>query len=296
VDQLQNLVRENHEIQMFPYWSNASEFKSTNETFDTIALHHECLHNKLEEKCKELGQVKLTQEQKYLAKAMGTRLPFLPFVTKDEHRAYAQFVLEGKGEIDYNVASERWIEYVDGENVMPKLPSQLRTYNEAWSRNRRVAESVKNAKDGHDKLAELNKIISPHIGTEHIHEDTTWKAPQTPAPLPQPSVRAMSHLEYQIVGGFLVGNNPNDSIAVGTKRKRKCGVCRNEGCKGLGGRQYCNQFHKQEGVVAQNEKIRQQKLRQCQLCSVWGGRGVNCVIGSGDKKKCKYFHINGQPK
>ncbi len=218
VDQLQNLVRENHHTQMFPYWSNASEFKSTNETFDTIALHHESLHNKLEDKCKELGHVSLTREQKYLAKAMGTSLPFLPFVDKDEQKAYATFVLEGKGEIDYNIAAERWIDYVDGKNVMPKLPSQLRTYNETWSRNRRVAESVKNAKEGCEKLAELNEIISPPIVPSNIHEDATWIEPQLPNPLPQPPVQAINHMEYQIVGGVLVGNNPTDNVVVSTKK------------------------------------------------------------------------------
>ncbi|KAL7489609.1 hypothetical protein ACHAW6_015279 [Cyclotella cf. meneghiniana] len=84
VDQLQNLVRENPGIQIFPYWSNASKFKSINKTVDTIALHHESLHNKLEDKCKELGHVNLTREQKHLAKAMGATLPFLPFMNKDE--------------------------------------------------------------------------------------------------------------------------------------------------------------------------------------------------------------------
>ncbi|KAL7477310.1 hypothetical protein ACHAW6_003119 [Cyclotella cf. meneghiniana] len=87
MDQLQNLLRENHDIQI--------KFKSTNETFDTIALHHESFHNKLEDKCKELGHVNLTWEQKSLAKSMGMSLPFLPFVNKDAQRAYVTFVLEG---------------------------------------------------------------------------------------------------------------------------------------------------------------------------------------------------------
>ncbi len=117
MDQLQNLLRENHNIHMFPYWSNTSKFKSTNKAFDTIALHHESLHTKLEDKCKEIGHVKLTREQKYLAKAMRINLPFLPFVNKDEQRAYETFVLEGKGEIDYNLAADWWINYVDDKNV-----------------------------------------------------------------------------------------------------------------------------------------------------------------------------------
>ncbi len=44
VDLLQRLVNKNHNITLYPYWSNASDFKDTNESFDTIALHSSDLH------------------------------------------------------------------------------------------------------------------------------------------------------------------------------------------------------------------------------------------------------------
>jgi hypothetical protein len=76
IDQLQNLTKENHDIQLYPYWTNASDYIDTDESFDTVALHSASLHEKLEKKSKELGHVKLTREQQHMCKAMGTPLPF----------------------------------------------------------------------------------------------------------------------------------------------------------------------------------------------------------------------------
>jgi hypothetical protein len=101
IDQLQNLVKENHGIQLYPQWTNASDYIDTDESFDTIALQSASLHSKLEQKSKELGPVKLTREQQYICQAMGTSLPFLPFVTDQESKAYAKFVLDRKEGEDF---------------------------------------------------------------------------------------------------------------------------------------------------------------------------------------------------
>ena len=39
VDQAQNLYLENRNIRLYPNWSNASDYKTTDESFDTIPLH-----------------------------------------------------------------------------------------------------------------------------------------------------------------------------------------------------------------------------------------------------------------
>ena len=44
IDQLQNLVMQNRDIRLFPNWSNASDYRTTEESFDTIALHSAELH------------------------------------------------------------------------------------------------------------------------------------------------------------------------------------------------------------------------------------------------------------
>ena len=49
VDQLQNLVLKNHNHVLHPYWSNTSDCKETNESFDTVAIHDSDLHDALTE-------------------------------------------------------------------------------------------------------------------------------------------------------------------------------------------------------------------------------------------------------
>jgi hypothetical protein len=230
---------------LYPHKSNASDYKTTNESFDTIALHHRSLHNKLQDRCREIGPLKLTREQKYIAKAMGTDLPFLPFVHKDEHRAFAKYVLDGKGVLDFKLASEEWCDVVDGKSIMPKFPAHIRTHNETWSRNKRVEESVKSAKAGHEKLEELNLVISPSstattpnaIGTDNSFEG--WKEPSLPQPLPQPSQQAVTDKPFQVVGRSFIGENPMESAATPKAAGQKCGVCRVLGCKGIYNRKKC---------------------------------------------------------
>jgi hypothetical protein len=272
IDQLQNLVRENHGIQLYPYWTNASDYKPTNETFDTIALHHKTLHQKLVERCMELGETQLTREQQYMCKAMGTPLPILPFVTKEESLAYAQYVLELNGPIDYDQAAVDWLKYVDGKNIMPKLPSHMRTHDEAWSKNRRVKDCVRNARAGKEKLDELNATISPPV---------TLREAELPQAMPQPAAQALDNGPYQLVGGVLVGSDP-----VPTKRKRlsRCKVCEVLGCAGATNRSYCP-LRKEEAAVT-TDKI---YIRQCAVCKMYGPRGLNCGVGVGNRALCQNY-------
>jgi hypothetical protein len=300
VDQLQNLVRENHGIQLYPYWTNASDYIDTDESFDTIALHNAHLHSKLEQKSKEIGPVKLTREQQYICKAMGTSLPLLPFVNKDEKKAYCRFVLGRDQSGDYQKAAEEWIDEVDGKNVMPKLPSHMKNYEETFSRNARIKESVKKSAKGIKMLEDLNAKISPTAIAAATADDGVcntancfWKEPTMPDPLPEPQLNAMKKAPFVIVGGVMVGDRP---IEINKQQyRRRCFVCRIEGCKGVGGRVHCplSKKRKLDGVVVQE---RQRKLRQCQVCKQYGPPRVNCVSGSGNKTKCKNFHPDGRPK
>ena len=290
VDQLQNLVKENHGIQMFPHWTNASDYKSTNETFDTIALHHKTLHEKLEQKCQDIGPITLTREQEYMSKAMGTGLPFLPFASKEESIAYAKYVLDSDESRDYDKAAEDWLKYVDGKKVMPKLPSQLRTYDESWSRNRRVQECVKNARSGHEKINELNEVLTPHIRNDNYSgsETDVVLEPEVPKPLPQPQLQAITDASYEVVGGMLVGENPMD-IAPRKRKPRRCGVCGKVGCAGTGARKYC--------PVSKSTQLKSKSYsRRCSVCFKFGPPGLNCGRGTGNRFLCQNFYLNGMPK
>ncbi|KAL7491648.1 hypothetical protein ACHAWT_002097 [Skeletonema menzelii] len=302
IDQIQNLMVENHGIQPFPHWTNASDFRTTDESFDIIPLQSETLHEALEERCKELNDIKLTREQAYAAKSMGTTLPFLPVVHSEEKKAFAKLVLNGKGKPDFDVMAVEWCKYVDGENIMPKLPSQLRTYFEEWSRNQRVEESNKKARPGIVVLDELNRVITPLASNDNSTQ-LLWKEPKAAAPLLQPPPQALRDTaEVAIVGGISVGNDAPSSAATSQgKRKRRCGVCRGEKCKGSGGRRYCQLLVKQS--VPRKRKmdgdgtLSSTKRRQCQLCVMHGqGKHPNCIIGNGNRKFCKYYHYDGSSK
>ena len=300
VDQLQNLVRENHGIQLYPHWTNASDYTETSESFDTVALHSSSLHDKLIQRSTEIGPSKLTREQSYISKAMNTPLPFLPVVTKEERKAYAKYVLENDVSNDFDKAAEVWLKYVDGDKIMPKLKSHLRTYDETWSRNRRVQESDEKAGDGKQRLMELNREISPP--TDGVNSE--WKEPMMPKPLPDTQMQAMHHYPYLVVGGLLVGNNPSDNNGPKQPKKdRRCGVCREFSCNGLGRHIYCPKHpaykpKNKDGIVTNPKKKQKRQKRQCKVCLEWGPAELklNCEKGSGNRSKCKFFTLGGLPK
>ena len=289
LDQLQNLVKENHCIQLYPYWTNASDYKQTSETFDTIPLQHSSLHDKLEQRCQEIGPVKLIREQRYMSKAMNTLLPLLPFVSKEESIAYAKYVLDSEEGRDFNVAAEDFLRYVDGVDVMPKLPSHMSTYDETWSRNKRIQESEKRSKGGREKLEELNDILSPHVG-----EGYDLREPVLPNPSQCP-VEAMNNRKSQIAGGVFVGENPLDN-AVKTKRKRgtyHCGVCGMAGCSGISNNNLCPKRRAQIQSSLPPEKV---YTRQCKVCSSFGPYWMNCGAGGYIRKNCRNFTLDGSRK
>jgi hypothetical protein len=94
IDQLQELYMENHGRVLYPGWDSASAYKQTEETFDTIALHHSALQDALKARRDELGDVKLTKDLQYMCDAMGVPLPFLPFAGEAEDRLFAKLMLQ----------------------------------------------------------------------------------------------------------------------------------------------------------------------------------------------------------
>ena len=64
---------------LYPNWSNASEFKETSESFDTVAIHnmelHEALMHEWENRI-DKTKIKLTSDQKYMREQMDIPLLF----------------------------------------------------------------------------------------------------------------------------------------------------------------------------------------------------------------------------
>ena len=224
----------------------------------------------------------------------------MKITTKEERKAYAKYVLENDVSNDFDKAAEVWLKYVDGDKIMPKLKSHLRTYDETWSRNRRVQESDEKAGDGKQRLMELNREISPP--TDGINSE--WKEPMMPKPLPDTQMQAMHHYPYLVVGGLLVGNNPSDNNGPKQPKKdRRCGVCREFSCNGLGRHIWCPKHpaykpKNQDGIVTNPKKKQKRQKRQCQVCLEYGPADLklNCEKGSGNPSKSKFFTRDGSPK
>jgi hypothetical protein len=232
-----------------------------------------------------------------MCKAMGTPLPFLPFAHKDEHIAYAKYILSRKDAGDYDKAAEDWLEYyVDGKNVWPKLSSQMRTYDETFSRNLRIKDSMRRARDGTQKLKELNAIVSPSATTDDGAE-LSWKEPAMPSPMPEPVVQAMHNAPFRIIGDTLVGKPPD--VKVIKKAGRRCYVCKEVGCAGVGGRVHCpvmKRIANDVGIGVSDMPKKKRRKRQCQLCFRYGPSGMNCSIGTSNKDRCKFFYGDGKRK
>jgi hypothetical protein len=128
IDALQILVEKNHGVLLYPFWSNASDYKETSESFDTVALHTKDLAAAVSSININDSAVKLTRDQNHLCKSMGSKLPFLPVDGEVEVRLFHQLVLNAP--FDEDEMAIEWCKHVDGTFIFPKFPVHLRTYRE----------------------------------------------------------------------------------------------------------------------------------------------------------------------
>ncbi|KAL3770800.1 hypothetical protein ACHAWU_006359 [Discostella pseudostelligera] len=171
VDLLQILVMKNHNLRIYPDLSNTSEYVSTDESFDSIALHSCRLDKAVRDRYAEIDKnsIKLTRDQQYLCRVMGTPMPFLPFSGEQEYKAYAKFVIGDIIPTDDEDAAIGFCPFVDGTGVFPKLPTHMRTHKDQWERNQRVKESVRRVKRKNDTLLALNERIVPRCEGEETN-------------------------------------------------------------------------------------------------------------------------------
>jgi hypothetical protein len=262
IDQLQVLILRNRGRVLYPNWSNSSDYKETDESFDTVAIHSleldEALKHEWEHRINKEA-VKLTSDQKYMCKSMGIPLPFLPFSSKEENILFAELALNNDFPMDNaDEAAVVWCKYVDGVNIFPKLPVHIRTHKESFERNQRVKDCVERARSGQEKLDELNVSVAP-----------LTPANTAPAEIVDalPSIQAIAAHNATCVttGGMAVGSVPYPSKKSrwgerGCDKKkramRRCGRCKlNNGdnaftCdgRGNGGSKNC-QFFNEDGTA-----------------------------------------------
>ena len=261
VDQLQNLVLDNHGQVLYPNWSNASDYVETNERFHTVSIHSADLDKALKEQCEtkvDMNKVKLTSDQKYLCASMNTKLPLLPFITEEENKLFADCVLNSNFPTDDNEAAIAWCKFVDGIKIWPKLGVHMRLHREEFQRNQRVRDCVERAKAGKEKLDELFSAMKSD-------KPNTSETIPHPKPLPEINAQATHASAYVVVGGTAVGNVPAPS-----KKRRN-------------------------GERGQDAKPRARK--RCMLCANSNNTSTQYTCsGSGARKNCLYWNEDGTPK
>ena len=263
VDAIQNLVWKNHRIQIYPGWTNASDYKDTEESFDTVALHSKPLHDALEKQMEEIdaSSVKLSRENKYLADSVGAKLPFLPFISDEEIVLYAHCVLDGNFPLDDDEkAAIAWCEHVDGVKIMPKLPVHMRTHREAFKRNQLVRDSVARAEKGQSALEKLNEVIKS--------AKPSTPAVAMPASMPTLNSAAADQSSNKVVAGVVTGDLPESEA---TERKRG-----------------------ERGTDRGPRKRRQGGKKKFKLCEQWASDHMEKCTGRGGSAKCDLFDEDGK--
>jgi len=249
-------VLENRGRVLYPNWSNASEFKETPESFDTVAIHNteldEALKHEWENRIDKTA-VKLTSDQRHMCESMNTDLPFLTFSNKEENIAFAECALRDDFPIDDpEAAAIEWCKLVDGVNIFPKLPVHIRIHKESFQRNQRIRDCVEMAKSGQEKLNELNNVLRPLVAVNA-------EPAACPEALPQINPGAMHNLPYVLTGGTAIGTLPIPSTI--TKR----------------------------GIGQRGKDKQPRKPKRCKRCVDNGGQNAKVCPGRGGTIHCVYY-------
>ena len=203
IDSLQLLVERNHGVLLYPEWSNASDYVDTPESFGTVVLHSRELHTAIQDikldATPKSDPKRLSEDQQYLCKVMGTKLPLLPVVGAEECQLFSKLVLEMRDRAsDMEAMSIEWCKHVNGVTVFPKLPVYLRTYHAKWQKHQRVRDAVRAAAQGAQKLKELNEQLVP---------TNLAAAVRFPEAMPPPPPD-MEPEDVAIVAGIAIGGVP----------------------------------------------------------------------------------------
>ena len=306
IDGLQNLVWKNHGIQLYSGWTNASDYRDTDESFDTVALHNDKLHEAVETRWDSIDQskVKLTRDQKFMCNSIGTKLPFMPFRKKEENIQFAKCALDNSFPfLNDNEAAIEWCKFVDGVTIMPKLPVHIRQHREEFERNQRVKNFVKKSAKGKEALDKLNCAIKPRASSE--------LQICMPARLPDVSQEAVHGLSNFVVGGVCIGDLPKPSavsrkrgergIDVKNRAPRSCDrykqfcILRIHTCTGRGGAQKCDLFDR-DGKRRCGRCARANAKDGKRGLSAYDCAAAKVSLDEWDDDMCEYYTKRGKAK
>jgi hypothetical protein len=129
VDQEQILMEQNHNVILYPTWSNpAIDYMDTAEKFQTVLLHSDALNNAINQLRIPLEVLnKFSVDQKYLCRVMGTLAPMLPIHGREAYKLFEKLMLERPGEPD-NELSLEWVNHVDALEIYPTTVFYLQSH------------------------------------------------------------------------------------------------------------------------------------------------------------------------
>jgi hypothetical protein len=158
VDLAQRLVEHNHNSVLYPDWSNASDYKSTPESFGTVPILSPALASAINAIQVDSKSCNLTPDQQYICTKMNLNLPPLPVHGAKELILFQKLIVHHKnGAIDFDALALEWCKYVDGCDYFPKLPVYLRTHFTKWQHNQLVRDAVEKNIGSQAKLQSINK-------------------------------------------------------------------------------------------------------------------------------------------
>ena len=260
IDKVQLLVEQNHGTLAYPHWSNESDYARTAEKFGTVPLHTEQLGAAVQAiEDAKLVDMDLTRNEKYIAKAMGVKVPFLPVHGKDEKKLFCDLVTGSTtAALDFDQMALDWCGHVNGKTIFPKLPAYLRTYETTWKRNQAARAAMRAAKPATEILKQLlaktayaqPTAAAPAPDMAGGAASAAAGAPSAPAPapapapiaqyvlMPQPAVAAVPEEGMRVVGGAATSGIAGGKVIEEVKKqngergkdsakrkKRTCGRC-----------------------------------------------------------------------
>ena len=112
---------------------------------------------------------------------------------KEEYQAFAEMILSTDGTPSDEELALKFVKYVDGKHIMPKLSSHIRAHRVDFDRSQCVRQCVANIKSGRECLEELNERIKPqdmYEENETSEQSISTSMSATASGLPQSSARA----------------------------------------------------------------------------------------------------------
>jgi hypothetical protein len=156
IDEIQSIVEINHNVLVYPTWTNSLDYVDTEESCGVIPLQRTELTaavNALQ------VDVELTKEQAYLALHQNCKLPLTPMTHPDEAKAFRELLLEDPTlarESEMERAAFAYLKYVNGTTIMPKLPVYLRVQLQIVLQSQKINDAVKSIEPELKRLREIN--------------------------------------------------------------------------------------------------------------------------------------------